>query len=51
MKEHIIFPEIDFDKVDEVWGLDVVICTTAQSDSEAHALLKHFNFPFIEKGK
>jgi len=46
MKEHIVFPEIDFDKVDEVWGLDVVIATTAKTDAEAKALLKHFNMPF-----
>ena len=46
IKEHIVFPEIDFDKVDEVWGLDVVIATTAQTDAEAKALLKHFNMPF-----
>ena len=46
MKEHIVFPEIDFDKVDEVWGLDIVIATTAKTDAEAKALLKHFNMPF-----
>jgi large subunit ribosomal protein L5 len=46
IKEHIIFPEINFDKVDEVWGIDVVIGTTAQTDAEAKALLKHFNMPF-----
>jgi len=46
MKEHIVFPEINFDKVDEVWGLDIVICTTADNDEEAKALLKHFNMPF-----
>ncbi|MCE8006685.1 50S ribosomal protein L5 [Aestuariivita sp.] len=46
MKEHIVFPEIDFDKVDEVWGLDIVITTTANTDAEAKALLKHFNMPF-----
>ncbi|MGJ8605435.1 MAG: 50S ribosomal protein L5 [Marivita sp.] len=46
MKEHIVFPEIDFDKVDEVWGMDIVITTTAKSDAEAKALLKHFNMPF-----
>jgi large subunit ribosomal protein L5 len=45
IKEHIVFPEIDFDKVDEVWGLDVVIATTAQTDAEAKALLKVFNMP------
>ena len=46
MKEHIVFPEINFDKVDEVWGMDIVITTTAQNDAEAKALLKHFNMPF-----
>ncbi|MEM9477891.1 MAG: 50S ribosomal protein L5 [Pseudomonadota bacterium] len=46
IKEHIVFPEIDYDKVDEVWGMDVIITTTAQTDAEAKALLKHFNMPF-----
>ena len=46
IKEHIVFPEINFDKVDEVWGIDVVIGTTAQTDAEAKALLKAFNMPF-----
>ena len=46
LKEHIVFPEIDFDKVDEVWGMDIVITTTAPTDAEAKALLKHFNMPF-----
>jgi large subunit ribosomal protein L5 len=46
LKEHIVFPEINFDKVDEVWGMDIVICTTAHTDAEAKALLKHFNMPF-----
>ena len=46
IKEHIVFPEIDFDKVDEVWGMDIVIATTAKTDAEAKALLKHFNMPF-----
>ena len=46
IKEHIVFPEINFDKVDEVWGMDVVIGTTAQTDAEAKALLKAFNMPF-----
>lgn len=46
IKEHLIFPEIDFDKVDEVWGMDVIICTTARTDAEAKALLKLFNMPF-----
>ncbi|OPH83382.1 50S ribosomal protein L5 [Nitrobacter vulgaris] len=46
IKEHIIFPEIDFDKVGESWGMDVTVCTTAQTDDEARALLTAFNFPF-----
>ncbi|EKE67658.1 50S ribosomal protein L5 [Celeribacter baekdonensis] len=46
MKEHIVFPEINFDKVDEVWGLDIVIATTAKTDAEAKSLLKAFNMPF-----
>ncbi|SDO59384.1 LSU ribosomal protein L5P [Lutimaribacter pacificus] len=46
MKEHIVFPEINFDQVDEVWGMDIVIATTAPTDAEAKALLKHFNMPF-----
>lgn len=46
IKEHIVFPEIDYDKVDAIWGMDVIICTTAPSDNEARALLKQFNFPF-----
>jgi len=46
IKEHIIFPEINYDKVDQVWGMDVVICTTAKTDEEARALLGAMNFPF-----
>lgn len=46
IKEHIVFPEINFDQVDEVWGMDVIICTTAKTDAEAKALLKLFNMPF-----
>ena len=46
IKEHIVFPEIDYDKVDEIWGMDIVIATTAKTDAEAKALLKHFNMPF-----
>ncbi|RUT32990.1 50S ribosomal protein L5 [Arsenicitalea aurantiaca] len=46
IKEHIIFPEINYDQVDQIWGMDIVICTTAKSDDEARALLKAFNFPF-----
>ena len=46
IKEHIIFPEINYDEVDEIWGMDVIVCTTAKSDDEARALLKALNFPF-----
>ena len=46
LKEHIVFPEINFDKVDEVLGMDIIICTTAKTDAEAKALLKHFKMPF-----
>ena len=46
LKEHIVFPEINFDKVDEVLGMDIIICTNAKTDAEAKALLKHFNMPF-----
>ena len=46
IKEHLVFPEINFDKIDENWGMDIVICTTANTDAEAKALLKHFNMPF-----
>ncbi|MDR5654750.1 50S ribosomal protein L5 [Ruixingdingia sedimenti] len=46
LKEHIVFPEIDFDKVDEILGMDIIICTTARTDAEAKALLKQFNMPF-----
>jgi large subunit ribosomal protein L5 len=46
LREHIVFPEIDYDQVDEIWGMDVIVCTTAKSDDEARALLRGFNFPF-----
>jgi large subunit ribosomal protein L5 len=46
VKEHIVFPEIDYDKTEAMLGLDIVVCTTAKSDAEAQALLKAFNFPF-----
>ncbi len=46
LKEHLVFPEINFDKIDENWGMDIIICTTAATDAEAKALLKHFNMPF-----
>jgi len=46
IKEHIVFPEIDYDKAAEIWGMDIVVCTTADNDDEARALLTAFNFPF-----
>ena len=46
IKEHVIFPEINFDKVDKIRGLDITICTSAKSNSEAIELLKSFNMPF-----
>ncbi|MGO4908783.1 50S ribosomal protein L5 [Pseudorhodobacter sp. W20_MBD10_FR17] len=46
LKEQIVFPEINFDQVDEVLGMDIIICTTAKTDAEAKALLKNFNMPF-----
>ena len=47
LKEHIIFVEIDYDKTENVWGMDIIINTSARSDAEAKALLKGFQFPFI----
>ncbi len=46
IKEHIVFPEINYDKVDQIWGMDIIVCTTATTDDEARALLRAFNFPF-----
>jgi large subunit ribosomal protein L5 len=46
LKEHIVFPEIDFDTIVDMLGMDIIICTDAKSDAEAKALLKHFNMPF-----
>ncbi|MBY8915365.1 50S ribosomal protein L5 [Nitratireductor rhodophyticola] len=46
LKEHIVFPEINYDQVDQIWGMDIIVCTTAKTDDEARALLKAFNFPF-----
>jgi large subunit ribosomal protein L5 len=46
IKEHIIFPEIDYDKASDVWGMDITVCTSAKTDDEARALLTAFNFPF-----
>ena len=46
LNEQLVFPEIDYDRVDEMRGMDIVICTTAKTDDEARALLKGFNMPF-----
>jgi large subunit ribosomal protein L5 len=46
LKEQIVFPEINYDKIDKVRGMDIIICTTAKTDDEARALLKAFNMPF-----
>jgi large subunit ribosomal protein L5 len=46
IKEHIVFPEIDYDKAADIWGMDITVCTTARTDDEARALLTAFNFPF-----
>ena len=48
IKEHIVFPEIEYDKVDQIWGMDIVIGTTANTDAEAKALLAKFNMPFMD---
>jgi large subunit ribosomal protein L5 len=46
IREHIVFPEIDYDKAADIWGMDITVCTTAHTDDEARALLTAFNFPF-----
>ena len=46
VKEHLIFPAIDYDNIDRIWGMDIVVCTSAKTDAEAKALLDAFNFPF-----
>lgn len=46
LKEHLVFPEINYDEIDQIWGMDIVVCTTARTNEEAKALLKEFQFPF-----
>jgi large subunit ribosomal protein L5 len=46
LKEHIVFPEINYDQIEQMWGMDIIVCTTAKTDDEARALLKEFQFPF-----
>ena len=48
LKEHIVFPEINYDQIDQMWGMDIVVCTTAKTDAEAKALLTEFKFPFVK---
>jgi large subunit ribosomal protein L5 len=47
LKEHIVFPEINYDQIDQMWGMDIIVATTAKTDDEARALLKEFQFPFV----
>lgn len=51
LKEHIVFPEIEYDKVDKIRGMDIIVCTTAKTDEEAKELLKGFDMPFKDKGQ
>ena len=46
LKEHIVFPEINYDEIDQIWGMDIVVATTARTDDEARELLREFQFPF-----
>jgi large subunit ribosomal protein L5 len=48
IKEHLVFPEINYDKVDTIWGMDVIVCTTTNDDDKARELLRGFNFPFTD---
>jgi large subunit ribosomal protein L5 len=48
LKEHIVFPEINYDQIDQMWGMDIVVATTAKSDEEARQLLREFQFPFVQ---
>ena len=49
LKEHIVFPEINYDQIDQVWGMDIIVTTTAKTDDEARELLKEFQFPFVQQ--
>ncbi len=48
LREHIVFPEINYDQIDQMWGMDIIVATTAKSDDEARALLRQFQFPFTQ---
>ena len=47
LREHIVFPEINYDQIDQIWGMDIIVTTTAKTDDEARELLKEFQFPFV----
>lgn len=48
LKEHIVFPEINYDQIDQMWGMDIIVATTAKTDEEARELLREFQFPFVQ---
>ena len=48
LKEHIVFPEINYDQIDQIWGMDIIVTTTAKTDEEARELLREFQFPFTQ---
>ncbi|HSZ50051.1 MAG TPA: 50S ribosomal protein L5 [Caulobacteraceae bacterium] len=48
LREHLVFPEINYDEIDQIWGMDIIVCTTAKSDEEARELLREFHFPFTQ---
>ena len=48
LREHIVFPEINYDEIEQMWGMDIIVATTAKTDDEARALLKEFQFPFVQ---
>lgn len=49
LTEHIVFPQINYDEIDQIWGMDIAVCTSAQTDAEALALLRGFDFPFLKQ--
>jgi large subunit ribosomal protein L5 len=51
LKEHIVFPEINYDQIDQIWGMDIIVATTAKTDEEARELLREFQFPFVQAGQ
>src|SRR6476661_2281233 len=48
LKEHIVFPEINYDQIDQMWGMDIIVTTTAKTDDEARELLREFQIPFVQ---